>query len=146
MKTSIVARKAFVPKRHIVVMSSSRKRLCKGIGDKSINLMQLTDREFVKEIEGTRRRFNEKYPHLSNLIFEYRKQTVLLDLDIWYERPLPKRCERFLKIDIMSLMDNIEEDTEEGKNIQDLCNALFTKYGLLIEDNEGENERNGNCI
>lgn len=101
------------------------------IGDKSYALMKLSDREFVREIDTTKQRFTEKFPHLTHLIFEYKKQCTLLDLDFWYNRPVPKRCEKYVKMDIMTLMDNIDVDSKDGKEINELCNALLQLY---IED------------
>lgn len=98
------------------------------IGDKTYALMKLSDKDFVREINTTRRRFAEKFPHLTHLIFEYKKQCTLLDLDFWYERPVPQRCEKYVKMDIMTLMDNIDDDSEEGKEIQNLCNELLQMY------------------
>lgn len=98
------------------------------IGDKTYALMKLSDKDFVREINTTRKRFAEKFPHLTHLIFEYKKQCTLLDLDFWYERPVPQRCEKYVKMDIMTLMDNIDDDSEEGKEIQNLCNELLQMY------------------
>lgn len=95
--------------------------------------MKLPDKEFVREINITKKRFAEKFPHLTHLIFEYRKQCTLLDLDFWYTRPVPKRCERFVKMDIMTLMDNVDDESDEGKEIKALCNELINIY---IEDYE----------
>jgi hypothetical protein len=103
------------------------------IGDKTYALMKLPDKEFVREINITKKRFAEKFPHLTHLIFEYRKQCTLLDLDFWYTRPVPKRCERFVKMDIMTLMDNVDDESDEGKEIKALCNELINIY---IEDYE----------
>ena len=114
--------------RNVVAMSSSRKKTYVGIGDKTHFLMKLSDKDFVKEITSTRKKFTEKFPELTNVIFEYKKQCMLLDLDFWYECPVPKRCERFVKIDIMTLMDNIDEDSEEGKEIKNLCDKLLSMY------------------
>lgn len=103
------------------------------IGDKTYELMKLSDKEFVREIDTTRKRFAQKFPHLTHLIFEYKKQCTLLDLDFWYTRPVPKRCEKFVKMDIMTLMDNIDIDSDEGREISVLCNELLNIY---IEDYE----------
>jgi hypothetical protein len=103
------------------------------IGDKTYALMKLPDKEFVREINTTKKRFAEKFPHLTHLIFEYRKQCTLLDLDFWYTPPVPKRCERFVKMDIMTLMDNVDDESDEGKEINALCDELMNIY---IEDYE----------
>jgi len=108
--------------------SSYRKKTYTGIGDKTIALMNLSDREFIKEINNTRQRFAKKFPHLTDLIFEYRKQCTLLDLDFWYEKPVPERCEKFVRMDIMTLMNNIDVDTEEGQQIASLCDELLRTY------------------
>ena len=107
---------------------AQRKKTYIGIGDKSIALMELSDKEFVHEINRTRRDFAEKYPQLTHLIFEYKKQCMLLDLDFWYERPVPERCERFVKMDIMTLMNNIDIDSKDGKEILQLCDELLKQY------------------
>lgn len=125
MKTILISQ----TRPHLTRFSMSNKRnTYVGIGDKTHFLMKLSDKEFVNEISRTRKKFSEKYPHLTNLIFEYKKQCTLLDLDFWYESPVPKRCERFVKMDIMTLMNNVEEDSEEGKQISELCNSLLAKY------------------
>lgn len=111
-----------------VKTSSCRKKSYIGIGDKTFALLELSDREFMKEINSTRQRFAEKFPHLTHLIFEYKKQCTLLDLDFWYECPVPGRCERFVKMDIMTLMNNIDINSEEGKEISILCNDLLSTY------------------
>lgn len=112
----------------INVSSYNRKKSYIGIGDKTIALMELSDRDFVKEINKTRQNFAKKFPHLTHLIFEYRKQCTLLDLDFWYERPVPERCKRFVKMDIMTLMNNIDCDSEEGKELSNVCNDLLSTY------------------
>ena len=114
--------------RQCIVMASRKRKEYQGIGDKCHFLTQLSDKEFVKEINSTRKRFVEKYPELREVVFEYKKQSLLLDLDFWYEIPVPKRCERFLRIDIMSLMDNVDEDSEEGQNMKSLIDSLLHKY------------------
>lgn len=119
--------KPLVPIRSVKT-SSCKKRSYVGIGDKTIALMELSDREFINEINRTRLRFAEKFPHLTHLIFEYKKQCTLLDLDFWYERPVPERCERFVKMDIMTLMNNIDFDSEEGKEISKVCKDLLSTY------------------
>lgn len=104
----------------------NKKHSC--IGDKTIALWKLSDKDFVHEISTTRMRFAKKFPHLTHLIFEYKKQCTLLDLDFWYTRPVPKRCEKYVKMDIMTLMDNIDVDSEEGKEINALCDELLNMY------------------
>lgn len=99
-----------------------------GIGDASLSLSKLSEKEFMKEINMTRARFAQKFPELENVIFEYKKQCVLLNLDFWYEKPVPERCERFVEIDINSLMDNIEEESSEGQVISELCLRLLCEY------------------
>lgn len=111
---------------HKVYAYKNIKHNC--IGDKTYALMRLSDKEFIQEINTTRKRFAEKFPHLTHLIFEYRKQCTLLDLDFWYTRPVPKRCEKFVKMDIMTLMDNIEIESDEGIEISALCDELLNMY------------------
>lgn len=98
------------------------------IGNKSLNLAQLSEREFMEEITRTRTMFQNKFPALSNVIFEYNKQCTLLELDFWYQKPLPQRCERFFEIEVMSLLDNVDEDSEHGKVITQYCMSLLTEY------------------
>lgn len=129
---NVLYSKQVLPLRSIK-MYSCRKKSYIGIGDKTISLMELTDRDFMKEINSTRQRFAQQFPHLTHLIFEYKKQCTLLELDFWYERPVPQRCERFVKMDIMTLMHNIDIDSEEGKEISKLCNDLLSTY---IENSE----------
>lgn len=124
-----------ITSRHVKVFAHKYKKYS-SIGDKSYALMQLSDKEFVREINATKQRFAEKFPHLTHLIFEYRKQCTLLNLDFWYERPVPKRCEKYVKMDIMTLMDNIDEDSEEGKEINNLCNELLKLYIQDYKDDE----------
>jgi hypothetical protein len=124
---NVLSAKPLVPSRCIKA-SSYNKRSYIGIGDKTIALMELSDRDFIKEINRTRYNFAQKFPHLTHLIFEYKKQCTLLDLDFWYERPVPERCEKFVKMDIMTLMNNIDADSEEGKAISNLCNELLQTY------------------
>lgn len=107
---------------------SKRNRSCVGIGDRSIKLSQLSDVEFMKHITATRERFSMEYPHLTNTIFEYNKQCTLLELNFWYEKPVPPRCEKFCEMEINSLLYNIDEETEEGKAIVKLCNQLLREY------------------
>lgn len=116
--------------------SSYRKKSYIGIGDKTIALMKLSDREFMYEITNTRNRFARKFPHLTNLIFEYRKQCTLLDLDFWYEKPVPERCEKFVRMDIMTLMNNVDIDSDEGRKIVDLCNELLRTYIVDYENRD----------
>ena len=111
----------------------NKKHSC--VGDKTIALWKLSDKEFVREINTTRKRFAHKFPHLTHLIFEYRKQCTLLDLDFWYTRPVPKRCEKYVKMDIMTLLDNVDVDSNEGQEISNLCNQLLHTY---IRDYEND--------
>lgn len=115
-------------KSHCVKVYANKKIKHNCIGDRTYELMKLSDKEFMNEINRTRKRFAEKFPHLTHLIFEYKKQCTLLDLDFWYTRPVPKRCERFVKMDIMTLLDNIDVDTDEGKEISTLCDELLNIY------------------
>lgn len=98
------------------------------IGNRSLKLSGLTEREFMVEITRTRTMFENKFPELSNVIFEYNKQCALLELDFWYQKPLPKRCERFFEIEVMSLLDNVDEDSEHGKIISQYCMSLLIEY------------------
>lgn len=98
------------------------------IGNRSLNLAELSEREFMVEITRTRTMFEKKFPELSNVIFEYDKQCTLLQLDFWYQKPLPQRCERFFETDVMSLLDNVDEDSEHGKVISQYCMSLLIEY------------------
>lgn len=131
--------KAILSFRHIstdgIKVSSYRRKTYIGIGDKTHALMSLSDRDFMDEINRTRKRFVKKFPQLSHLIFEYKKQCTLLDLDFWYERPVPKRCEKYVRMDIMTLMNNVDIDSEEGKQISQLCNDLLRMYIVDYDEN-----------
>lgn len=131
--TQLFQKQHHIVRCHSVKVYAHRNKKHSCIGDKTYALMKLSDKEFVHEIFTTRKRFAEKFPHLTHLIFEYRKQHTLLDLDFWYTRPVPKRCERYVEMDIMTLMDNIDVDSDEGKEISALCNKLLNIY---IEDYE----------
>lgn len=111
-----------------VLASRNVSGLHASIGDRSHHLMQLSDKEFMNEITKTRDKFNETFPELSNIIFEYNKQCTLLQLDFWYTKPLPQRCERFFEMDVNSLMHNIEEESEAGKAIRQLSLQLLCDY------------------
>ena len=121
----------YVTKRMGVKMLAIRKgnrvSPC-GIGDRSMILMELSDKEFMKEISRTKNMFQAKFPELSNIIFEYNKQWTLLQLDFWYQKPLPERCVRFFETDVFSLLDNVDEESEEGKVISQLCQRLLVEY------------------
>lgn len=118
------------PRRNTMMMGSTTTKGSShmGIGDRNHHLMQLSDKDFMREINTTREQFNAKFPELSNIIFEYNKQCTLLQLDFWYAKPLPPRCERFFEADVHSLMDNIEEHSEAGKAISQLCAQLLCDY------------------
>lgn len=118
-----------------IITPAYRKKTYIGIGDKTISLMKLSDKEFIKEITRTRQMFAAKFPHLTHLIYEYKKQCTLLDLDFWYERPVPKRCQRFLKMEVMTLMNNIDIESDDGKEISKLCDDILKQY---IENDESE--------
>jgi hypothetical protein len=137
-----IQQKKFVNSRCVKVYTQkSKKYNC--IGDKTFALMKLSDKEFVREINITRKRFIEKFPDLTHLIFEYKKQCTLLDLDFWYTRPVPKRCERFVEMDIMTLMYNVDANSEEGKEISAVCDKLLRMY---IEDYERYTNEKDNVI
>lgn len=110
------------------IASLAIKKKCVGIGDTSLFLSKLSEREFMEEIRTTRAKFAQKFPELENVIYEYKKQCVLLNLEFWYEKPLPQKCEKFFEIDINSLMDNVEEDSSEGQVISELCFRLLCEY------------------
>jgi hypothetical protein len=116
--------------------SITRTLLCVGkakepygtIGDKTNLLMQLPNNEFMSEIMETRAQFRYKFPELVDVIHEYKKQRILLDLDFWYEKPVPEKCQRFFEIEVFSLMENIEQDGEEAETILQLCHNLLCEY------------------
>jgi hypothetical protein len=121
----------YVTKRMDVKMLAIRKgnraSPC-GIGDRSMTLMELSDREFMKEIHRTKNMFQAKFPELSHIILEYNKQCTLLQLDFWYQKPLPERCVRFFEADVISLLDNIDDESEDGIVIAQLCQRLLSEY------------------
>lgn len=98
------------------------------IGDKTNSLMQLPNNEFMSEIMETRAQFRYKFPELVDIIHEYKKQRILLDLHLWYAKPVPDKCQRFFEIEIFSLMENIEQDSEEVETILQLCHNLLCEY------------------
>lgn len=115
--------------QRVVGTSASKKnRTCVGIGDRSIKLAQLSDVEFMKHIIATRERFSNQYPELTNTIFEYNKQCTLLELNFWYEKPVPPRCEKYCEIEIKSLLHNVDVESDDGQVIVKLCNDLLREY------------------
>lgn len=120
--------------RHVTSRCSSMTCMSKSkisignIGDKDYFLMQLPDKEFMQEIRKTRAQFKEKFPELSDIIHEYRKQRTLIELDFWYSKPVPKRCERFLEMEVYSLLENIEDDSQEAKYILQVCHRILEEY------------------
>lgn len=119
------------PRRMNIKMMAVKKNTGtsnRGIGDRGYHLMQLSDKEFMMEITRTRTMFQDKFPELSTVIFEYNKQCTLLQLEFWYQKPLPQRCERFFEADVMSLLDNVDDESEEGKHIVQLCERLLIEY------------------
>jgi hypothetical protein len=121
----------YVTKRMDVKIMATRKGIrgspC-GIGDRSLTLRELSDKEFMKEINRTKSMFQAKFPELSNITFEYNKQCTLLQLDFWYQKPLPTRCERFFEAEVISLLNNVDEESEEGMVISQLCQRLLSEY------------------
>lgn len=98
------------------------------IGDVNHFLMELSNQEFMQEIRRTRAQFCQKFPEFADHIHEYRKQRMLIDLDIWYEKPVPKRCERFLEMEVYSLLENVEKGTEDERIIFQICNSILREY------------------
>lgn len=106
-----------------------RKHIVYGqIGDVNHTLMQLPNHEFMQEIWTTRARFQQKFPNLYNVIHEYKKQRMLLDLDFWYKKPVPKRCEQFLEMEVYTLLKNIEEGSEEEERVMQICYDVLCEY------------------
>jgi len=107
----------------------SRKKITYGqIGDHDYFLMQLSNQEFMKEIWQTRAQFRQRFPELVNYIYEYKKQRTLLDIEFWYEKPVPKRCERFLEMEVYSLLENVEKDSEDERITLQICHNILCEY------------------
>ncbi len=112
----------------IKTLASNKNISYVGIGDRHIKLAQLSDVEFMKHIIATRERFSNQYPELTNTIFEYNKQCTLLELNFWYEKPVPPRCEKYCEIEIKSLLHNVDVESDNGQVIVKLCNDLLREY------------------
>lgn len=113
---------------HAICCMPTNKILYGYIGDKTQLLMELPNDKFMQEIWTTRKQFKEQFPELSGVIHEYRKQRVLLELNLWYKKPVPKRCERFLEMEVYSLLENIDADSEEAKHILQICHSILCEY------------------
>jgi hypothetical protein len=98
------------------------------IGDPDHFLMQLSNQEFMKEILQTRAQFRQKFPEFAEHIHEYRKQRTLLDLEFWYKKPVPKRCERFLEMEVYSLLEHVEKGSEDERIAFQICQNILCEY------------------